>query len=248
MWAVHNCYSWIDTLSKISKTDFIFFQVHLSFLIVGHTHEDVDALFSKISQKLKKNDAETIPHLKELLPDPTDLENMLDIKTWLQPSLSVVKKHTGPHHYRFSRQNGDVVGHYKSHQDKDWEKLDCSFFSWLPKRKPSILQPNYENIDIEKLSKQIDAMKCMFKDEIPTIRWWNRFLETLKQTKRRNTGIKFLESLPRQKEREDRNQPESVVPSEVERMIENEVSSQRVSCVVLSFVLPCQTKIGTLKS
>lgn len=35
-------------------------QVELAFLMVGHTHEDVDALFGNISQWLKRNDAFTL--------------------------------------------------------------------------------------------------------------------------------------------------------------------------------------------
>ena len=42
-------------------------QVHLSFLIVGHTHEDVDAAFSRISEKLRRLDAETFYDLLGLL-------------------------------------------------------------------------------------------------------------------------------------------------------------------------------------
>lgn len=39
----------------------------MSFLLVGHTHEDVDQCFSKISQKLKEKDALTIPNLEALI-------------------------------------------------------------------------------------------------------------------------------------------------------------------------------------
>lgn len=36
-------------------------QVQVNFLPVGHTHEDVDQLFSKISAELKRGGAESIP-------------------------------------------------------------------------------------------------------------------------------------------------------------------------------------------
>ena len=36
-------------------------QVELGFLMVGHTHEDIDALFGHISMWLRKHDALTLP-------------------------------------------------------------------------------------------------------------------------------------------------------------------------------------------
>ena len=35
-------------------------QIHLSFLMVGHTHEDVDQVFSRISTYLRKNSVYTL--------------------------------------------------------------------------------------------------------------------------------------------------------------------------------------------
>ena len=58
----------IDKLNLLK--DLFPLQVHLSFLFVGHTHEDVDACFSHISKKLRMNDAETIPDLKKTITRP----------------------------------------------------------------------------------------------------------------------------------------------------------------------------------
>ena len=41
-------------------------QVELGFLMVGHTHEDIDALFGNIGKWLKKNNALTVPGKKFL--------------------------------------------------------------------------------------------------------------------------------------------------------------------------------------
>jgi hypothetical protein len=43
----------------------IFTEIHLSFLPVGHTHEDIDQLFSRIAIYLKNNNALTIDELHE---------------------------------------------------------------------------------------------------------------------------------------------------------------------------------------
>ena len=45
----------------IEFNDFLhLFQIELGFLMVGHTHEDVDQRFSRLSQYLSKNSASTI--------------------------------------------------------------------------------------------------------------------------------------------------------------------------------------------
>ena len=36
-------------------------QIELGFLMVGHTHEDIDALFGHVSMWLRKHDALTLP-------------------------------------------------------------------------------------------------------------------------------------------------------------------------------------------
>ena len=35
-------------------------QIQLSFLMVGHTHEDIDQVFSRVSEHLAKNSVYTI--------------------------------------------------------------------------------------------------------------------------------------------------------------------------------------------
>lgn len=45
----------------------VFVTVVVSFLPVGHTHEDIDQLFSRIAQLLRKSIVKTVPELMELL-------------------------------------------------------------------------------------------------------------------------------------------------------------------------------------
>jgi len=64
----------------------------MSFLPVGHTHEDIDQMFSRFSHKLKINPPRTIPELIYTLPrsyanlDANDIEvvdNVVDLRSWL---------------------------------------------------------------------------------------------------------------------------------------------------------------------
>ena len=62
----------------------IFREVHLSFLLVGHTHEDIDAMFSKIANTLRRTDAETMTDLITLMPRVNLLHGgLFDIRKWI---------------------------------------------------------------------------------------------------------------------------------------------------------------------
>ena len=42
---------------------YVFSQIKVCFLMVGHTHEDIDQMFSCISRRLSKNNARTLLEL-----------------------------------------------------------------------------------------------------------------------------------------------------------------------------------------
>ena len=44
----------------------IFKQVYVGFLMVGHTHEDVDAMFSKFSESMGVKDSYTLPRMMDI--------------------------------------------------------------------------------------------------------------------------------------------------------------------------------------
>ena len=158
-----------------SNKVFSFLQIQLSSLFVGNTHEDVDAGFGRIAEKLRRNDAETVPQLKNLLPINEDVKDMLDIKTWMLPELDEPKQHSCQHHFKFSRVDDKPSVSYKLLQPHAWIEME-PLFENVPKVKPKVLSPDYSKINIEKLEKQIKAMNYMFKDD-STISWWTDFLK-----------------------------------------------------------------------
>lgn len=76
--------------------------------MVGHTHEDIDARFSKVADKLRRNDAETLDDLAALLPSVTVINYVYDVRTWIQDSICDLRKHTRPLHYKF-RSNDSIL-------------------------------------------------------------------------------------------------------------------------------------------
>lgn len=96
-----------------------FKEVELCFLIVGHTHEDIDQRFSCISNTLKRSDVDSLKEMLTLIQrgtSPTEafvtarlLENVWDWKLFITPHLlagadSLVGI-TFPHHMRFYMDN-----------------------------------------------------------------------------------------------------------------------------------------------
>ena len=78
------------------------------FVFQGHTHEDIDARFSKISKALNATNAFTLPQLAEVVSGsvkkskmaPVLLPCVYDIKEWLAPVLNGIHNHSFPHVYR----------------------------------------------------------------------------------------------------------------------------------------------------
>ena len=82
---------------------FASFQVHLSFLYVGHTHEDIDAQFSHLAGILKTNDAVTLPRLLALFPNAVQLRGLYNFKEWVEPYLNEIQHHSKPLHFLFRK-------------------------------------------------------------------------------------------------------------------------------------------------
>jgi hypothetical protein len=47
----------------------VFREVYVNFLLVGHTHEDIDAMFGRWSCRLRENDYPTLPMLMKSFMD-----------------------------------------------------------------------------------------------------------------------------------------------------------------------------------
>jgi hypothetical protein len=104
-----------------------FKEVQLSFLIVGHMHEDIDQRFSIISNTLKRQDVDSLRQLLQLINEGASftesfvnaklLENVWDWKSFIIPYLMTKgDSFVGislPHHMRFSMANGVARIKYK---------------------------------------------------------------------------------------------------------------------------------------
>lgn len=69
--------------------------VYLNFLLVGHTHEDIDQLFSRVAEHLRRHEVATGPDFRQALATAVstglhveDLAEIPDVKKWQAPQLA----------------------------------------------------------------------------------------------------------------------------------------------------------------
>ena len=106
----------------------------MNFMIVDHTHDDIDALFGRWSMDLKKENFPTIPALMKSFMDvdsistiPHLIEEVPDFKAFIAGSFvdgdDVLVGHTKPHQLKFYLDStGCLVMKYK---------LLCTDVEWL---------------------------------------------------------------------------------------------------------------------
>ena len=110
--------------------------MYIDFLIVGHTHDDIDALFGRWSYKLRGSDYPTLPLLMKSFMDtgsqpviPHPIEEVPDFKKFVEGYLctrrDALARHTNAQQFKFYRNgNGWPLMQYK---------LLCTNSKWLPR-------------------------------------------------------------------------------------------------------------------
>ncbi|XP_070534490.1 uncharacterized protein [Ptychodera flava] len=109
----------------------IFEEIYVNFLPVGHTHENVDQMFSKISVGLKRANAYTVEDLISIIESSYTpaikvalSTKMLNIKEWLIPHMHRnFKGHSRPHNFRFRKVDGKAYMQYREWCTDPWHPL-----------------------------------------------------------------------------------------------------------------------------
>ena len=111
-------------------------EVVVSFMIVGHTHDDIDASFGRWSMELRDKDHPTLPLLMQSYMSmeeapfiPHLIEEVPDFKAYVRPYIGMNKKklvgHSNGRQYKFFvDDNGWPIMQYKR---------ACTDTQWLPK-------------------------------------------------------------------------------------------------------------------
>lgn len=143
----------------------------MSFLMVGNTHEQIDACFSKVSDILRRNDAETLDDRVKLLPNVTNIKYVFDVRSCLEDNILDVRKHTEPLHYKFKNSGHVVEAYYKGKHDSAWKYLDGGLLVRNQHQKnikilgsPKFSSINFDGIGLEKIESHLKFWKCLFSD------------------------------------------------------------------------------------
>jgi hypothetical protein len=168
----------------------IFEEVFVSFLLVGHTHEDIDATFGRWSMKLHENDYSTVLLLMKsfMLVDPKShkiipslIEEVPDFKDFINPFIARGRDkfigHTRGQQFKFSMQDGEPIMQYKILCTDSLWKPDTSIKLWridangkqmLLEGDPLVVQPiamrNQDDI-IKGLTSFIKHWECLARKD-----------------------------------------------------------------------------------
>lgn len=170
----------------------VFRKVKVSFLMVGHTHEDVDQMFSRFSTWLNRNNAH---HLDALLdgfqksytysgtsPTAVKLQEIYDASGWLFSRMADIRKHSVPHIFRFKKdESGTVVMSCKLWStDKAWTECtgtETRLLKEVPPVTPQIVRPSFPRVDLVALRTGLSKLDVTFSTD--TIKWWDAHVHRL---------------------------------------------------------------------
>ncbi|KAL3676790.1 hypothetical protein R1sor_026738 [Riccia sorocarpa] len=178
---------------------------NVNFLMVGHTHEDVDALFSKVSAETINKDVLTLPALmaeiwdsETMHPMPLLLEEVADYKSYVDSFLGPLVGHSQPLGFRFSMANNVPVYRCQFKVDGPWildigstlwKKVDGQFR--FPMGEPRALKLPGSHPRISEVSLFIDNLTSHLQDTFrdptsvgyrrynPVISYWKKVKEQL---------------------------------------------------------------------
>ncbi len=167
-------FSYVESLIRWK----IFKEIEVSFLPVGHTHEDIDQAFSTTSGRLNNHDAVTLQdllqELRQVYNKYTAVAHMKHLVNWSglceeESVLTSVKNFSHFRYFRFYLENTNsndqssstATCMVKVNVKDDWEKLSTSFLSKLPdlsKTPATVIQNSNQNW-LEKKTKVTDRIE-----------------------------------------------------------------------------------------
>lgn len=201
-----NCYKetknrWVLAFCSWLVTRGVFQKVTLSFLLQGHTHEDVDQLFVGLAKKYTHSIIWTISDLLDLVASAYNTEDsrpaalwlpfVHDWKSYFQPNLLNIRGHSGPHVFVFApNEHNQVVMMFKDYHSSidllrggdvsEGIQVLAGIPAGVPQLQlPTLLQP----ADLEAIPKLFDMPG--FPEDAQE--WWTHFC---------NNNIEFESEVP----------------------------------------------------
>lgn len=176
--------------------------MEVCFLPVGHTHIDVDQMFSRFSTAIGRRGAKTYQALLNLLhtsyrqnqgeanqdgarPQYAKIKHMYAIREWLQPHTVELHRLRELHHFRFVRnEDGKCILDFKPwccDGITPWNRAKNvsinPILTRLPEGTPDLIKPSFQSVGFGRLESM--AEKCTEKGILTTDekQLWDEFLK-----------------------------------------------------------------------
>ncbi|XP_061171052.1 uncharacterized protein LOC133180592 [Saccostrea echinata] len=166
----------------------LFRKIKISFLMVGHTHEDIDQVFSKFSHWLGRHAAMTLMKLMNgfeacYTPGPHSIKTnrVYNITEWITPFLNTIKNHSKPHVFKILQdETGKAKLYWKKWStDKEWTDSSNYLLKENVVGSPLVIEPDYSEIEEnrERLESDVRGSYRFFGKEDDK-RWWENFFSS----------------------------------------------------------------------
>ncbi|CAM6082151.1 unnamed protein product [Calypogeia fissa] len=186
----------------------VFETVQLSFLMVGHTHEDVDALFSQVSKQVKHKEVATLQALmaevwecEAIHPVPRFIEEVVSYKEYLQSfNVREIEGQSRPVAFLFSMRDNTPIYQYKFHVKQAWIPANGRCIWSMNLETNCLVFPTGDPLakaieELHKKSEEIihflkrymeflktsctDQTSAAYKEQFPLLKYWERVVDTL---------------------------------------------------------------------
>ena len=152
--------------------------------MVGHTHENIDQMFSCVARRLAKNAAHTLEALKEQIKvsytPPVlveELSSLFEIKAWMENSINNISGHVHQHVFKIQNNNDNSKLFYKKWSTSPAWLPDggISLILTIPRGVPKLVKPNtLGGMSPDKL--EMDLPKYAMKLKDSEMVWWREFI------------------------------------------------------------------------
>ena len=168
-------------------------QIKFSFLMVGHTHEDVDQFFSRISTKANQQAAVTLPDLQNIIatavdPEPTvyQLTNLWDFRSLSEEAQAKFELFKECHTFKFIlTEEGKVKLKYKNWPLKLERYCEEDITDIVPEfvHGPPVCQHNTVKLRpiLDKMEEDLDKWVNTGRFSLQHREWWKTYLTELRR-------------------------------------------------------------------
>lgn len=166
-----------------------FKKVKVNFLIVGHTHENIDQMFSRFSVRLKRKLALTLDEMMEIAKEcftdgifTTAVAKVHDLKSWFSGRYENVCGISTQQTFKaYKNEDGDVVVQYKMYStDIKWlPEEGLKVLNSMPEELPEFVDPKaFSTEGLAKLEDLVQGLRSILSTTFsPTHEaWWTELL------------------------------------------------------------------------